>query len=561
MSGEPGSVKPVTGVEVNFLTGRYVATAYNDRGAPEWPPHPARLFSALVATWAEAWSSDADGRTALEWLEGLGPPEIAASQASPRTVARHFVPANDASIVSPTLYRTRSRHVIELQRRLDRELSRSAGQETRRTIQISRQIRKKRDVAAQVTRRGKTPPESARRLFPDGRQRHERSFPSCTPEDPRVVYMWNKAAPPRIRRTLDRLLAQVVRIGHSSSLVSCRLASAPPAPTLLPRRLDNARPLRCVAPGQVRALERQFERHHGARPRSLPFISVQYGEQAVKEDPATVRPNNAGPWLTFEFAPGARHWPATRTVDVSRVMRQAVLSHADEPIPEGISGHRGCGRPTLDPHLSIVPLPFVGMSHADGLLRGLALMLPRSSDAATERALYRAVGTWEQSGPMRLTFGDRGALELRRLLAPSELSSVRRRVWSRHSKAWVSVTPIALPRHPGRLTGGTQTARSAAWRAARASVAVACLHSGLPTPETVSVSLAPLLAGARPVRDFPLFAQTAGSGRPIRRQLLHASVQFRTEVSGPLILGTGRFLGLGLMRPVDPGGRSPRSGP
>ena len=37
-------------IEVAFLTGRYVATAYNTRTETEWPPHPARLFSALVAT-------------------------------------------------------------------------------------------------------------------------------------------------------------------------------------------------------------------------------------------------------------------------------------------------------------------------------------------------------------------------------------------------------------------------------------------------------------------------------------------------------------------------------
>src|SRR5690606_20928581 len=39
-------------IDVEFLTGRYIATSYNDRSRAEWPPHPARLFSALVAAWA-----------------------------------------------------------------------------------------------------------------------------------------------------------------------------------------------------------------------------------------------------------------------------------------------------------------------------------------------------------------------------------------------------------------------------------------------------------------------------------------------------------------------------
>ena len=54
------------GIEVNFLTGRYVATFHNDRRQPEWPPHPARLFSALVAAWADADEPDRSER------EGIG---------------------------------------------------------------------------------------------------------------------------------------------------------------------------------------------------------------------------------------------------------------------------------------------------------------------------------------------------------------------------------------------------------------------------------------------------------------------------------------------------------
>ena len=78
------------GIEVNFLTGRYVATFHNDRRQPEWPPHPARLFSALVATWADADEPDRSEREALEWLEAQGHPAIAASCAVPRKVVSHF---------------------------------------------------------------------------------------------------------------------------------------------------------------------------------------------------------------------------------------------------------------------------------------------------------------------------------------------------------------------------------------------------------------------------------------------------------------------------------------
>ncbi|MFN8876672.1 MAG: type I-U CRISPR-associated protein Csb2, partial [Gemmatimonadota bacterium] len=40
-------------LRLDLLTGRYAATSFDDRRRAEWPPHPARLFSALVATWGE----------------------------------------------------------------------------------------------------------------------------------------------------------------------------------------------------------------------------------------------------------------------------------------------------------------------------------------------------------------------------------------------------------------------------------------------------------------------------------------------------------------------------
>ena len=49
---------------------------------------------------------------------------------------------------------------------------------------------------------------------------------------------------------------------------------------------------------------------------------------------------------------------------------------------------------------------------------------------------------------------------------------------------------------------------------------------------------------------FPAFSQSVQDGKPVRRQLVHASLTFEHPVAGPLMLGTGRFLGLGLMRPV-----------
>ena len=541
------------GIEVNFLTGRFVATCHNDRRQPEWPPHPTRLFSALVSAWADAEEPDATERAALEWLESQAPPDIAASEAVARRAVSHFVPVNDASVVSTSWYERRADNVSGLATQLHAELAASDGEVTRRAEQIERKLNKARDVGDQVGGAGKTNPASAVAMLPEQRGKQGRFFPSVTPDDPRVRFLWEVPAPDEVAEALDRLLRRVTRLGHPSSLVSCRLiANASGATFEVGEGGDNVRAVRC---GQLAELERQFARHRGLKPRALPYTNVQYRAVAESTQPAERerKPNTAGHWIVFEFMPGARFFPATRVVELATAMRAAVFHHADDPIPEEISGHLPDGTPTAVPHVAFLPLPYVGFEHADGRLLGLAVSVPDAVSADARQAVYRAIGNWERSAghdDLKLTLGAQGVLHLRRQRAPATLISLRSGPWSRTSYRWVSATPIALPRHPGRLGGGTAAARAKAWASAESSVALACEHVGLPEPISVEVSPSPLTKGAHPTRRFPAFSQNGRAGRPVRRQLLHASVTFEHPVAGPLVLGAGRFLGLGLMRPA-----------
>src|SRR5262245_25082568 len=87
-------------VEVEYLMGRVLASSHNDRTAVEWPPHPARLFSALVAAYEECDLGD-NARASLEWLETLPEPVICAKppehEGSVRDAHEVFVPVNDSS--------------------------------------------------------------------------------------------------------------------------------------------------------------------------------------------------------------------------------------------------------------------------------------------------------------------------------------------------------------------------------------------------------------------------------------------------------------------------------
>jgi CRISPR-associated protein Csb2 len=55
-------------LEIEHLTGVAFAAVGPDSDAPDWPPQPDRVFSALVASWAARGRRE-DERRALEWLE------------------------------------------------------------------------------------------------------------------------------------------------------------------------------------------------------------------------------------------------------------------------------------------------------------------------------------------------------------------------------------------------------------------------------------------------------------------------------------------------------------
>ena len=231
-------------------------------------------------------------------------------------------------------------------------------------------------------------------------------------------------------------------------------------------------------------------------PRSLPYTDVRY--RAVAETSQTEgpqEPDTAGDWIVFEFTHNSRAFPAMRAVELAKAMRSAVLHYAEDPIPEELSGHRPEGKPTAAPHVAFLPLPYTGFERADGRLLGIAVSVPTALREVARRALFRAIGTWEStatSQPLKLTLGSQGVIQLSRLRGPATLVSLRPEVWNRRSRRWVSATPIALPKHPGRLDGGTRTARAKAWALAESAVVTACAHVGLPVPSAVQVSLSPV---------------------------------------------------------------------
>lgn len=567
-------------LKLRYLTGRSIATSYNDRERPEWPPHPARVYSALVAAWAESEEQDAAERSALEWLASLDPPGIYASEASRRQVVPHFVPVNDISVLG-SFDRQRDR-LSELKRDLDDakteyERAREDG-DTKSVDKIAKRLAKaEQALGAERTKlqrllvedqkpfaNGKHPAtalKSANSLLPERRGKQPRTFPSVTPEDPRVFLHWS--APheeiERHRPALSTLASRVVRVGHSASLVSCTVVDDGPAPTWRPNE-DGGQVLRVPGPNQLTLLEEEFERHKEVEPRVLPCRYQRY-DRVLEERGRTNAESLFGQdWIVFRQVNG-RRLSATSCVEVARAMRGALMRYASDPPPELLSGHAPEGGPSEKAHLAVIPLPFVGSAHASGDLLGVALVFPRETDEGQRLAVLRAIGLWEEQRraeqdddlvdvpPLDLVLGRAGVIEIERVeWGHAPLRTLRAATWCRPSHSWVTATPIALDRHPDNLYSKDTSEREAAYEVVERSIATSCERIGLPTPSYVRLHPSVPLRGTVKARAYPPFPVDPKKHQRIK---VHARIEFPVRVNGPLLLGAGRYYGLGLCLPLN----------
>jgi CRISPR-associated protein Csb2 len=260
-------------------------------------------------------------------------------------------------------------------------------------------------------------------------------------------------------------------------------------------------------------------------------------------------------WLVLRRTAGPR-LPSVSTAGLARAVRRVILRFAEEPIPEVISGHRRDRTPSERPHLAVVPLPFVGHPQADGAILGIALVVPRDLPDGDRRALFRAVADWEavqrrgdeEVPALPVHLGAAGVLVLGRADETIEQRTLQPRSWCRPARRWLTVTPIALDRNPGDLRSRDRARLDQAVAEAESAIRSSCQRIGLPAPDRVTVLPHPALPGASKVQQFPPFPD--GQGR-VQRVLTHAAIEFAAPVVGPVLLGAGRYVGLGLLRPAD----------
>jgi CRISPR-associated protein Csb2 len=479
-------------LEIEHLLGVAFAAQSPASPVPDWPPQPDRVFSALVAAWSGR-GERADERRALEWLEAQPAPDIASSGGYARTPATVFVPPNDPQ----------------------------TGRVGDRTV------------------------------MPAFRRRQQRRFPAFRPDDPVIQLIWRDVeVDSNMVSTLNALAADTPSIGHPSSLTRCRF------------RTDGAsdqttRSQRRVYRGRLAELESAYARFVKSgrkEDRPNPGESVPLAAAVAREPTRSVFANR---WLILEHVEG--EMPDLRAAAViGKALRGALMSGYrktghEAAIPLLVSGHAADGSPSAEPHLAIVPLAFFGPQFADGRLFGFALVPPGNGELLEHesfRTAVRAIAPWkEDPGRRELSVTAHG---FNIVFTPSpqrELHFLDPAPYVAFAKTWATCTPIVLDRHLKAKGNAERDAEVAGL------LREACANIGLPPPVHVAVSKHSAVIGAPsayPSGHAPRWIGWRLPNSLASRQLTHALLQFDEPVRGPVILGAGRFAGLGLGRALDP---------
>ena len=517
-------------IRAEFLTGRYVAADPYRHDEPEWPPHPGRLFAAMAAAYFEG-GKDGGERGALEWIERCGPPSISYDRRAtfPRETVSHFVPVNDRSeCVTP-------------------------GQTPLGTTELR-----------------------------CGRLRKERLFPTTITGSAPVTFAWDGVDARAHMGSFRAICSRVHRLGHSSSIVHLTAGedAQGAVASLIPSERGGQK-IRWVSPGTLARFEAAYDAGDVKNGQERPYFVRKARLNAVTLLPALYSSPQGGSGRvpSGQFAEmhvleiTKRPYPTlAHARAISRAVKARLLANASDA-KELVLGIDAGGRPTTGPHISVVPLAFVRHRHADGMVRGVAIVVPRGLDQRSVNAVLRSLHGKNRTGSRSGDGGGHGgsphslSLEVHghgmmvlTTNAGDPTSTLDPSTWARQSKTWSSVTPIVLDRAP-RARGDAYDAEVSR------TIARSCTLQGLPAPASVYTSNVPYLSGPPLSTAFPRYtlptrgsspAQGAGDKKPakeVARVHTHARITFDEDVCGPVILGAGRYNGYGLCMPTRGGGR------
>lgn len=266
-------------LELGFPHGRCYAAQTDEPDRPEWPPHPSRLFSALVAAAHLSQPGLTEDRLkALEWLERQPPPLIDAPVADTDAMPISYVPPGDRNV--------------------------QAGKDEHPVYRI----------------------------------RKDRHFPMAyILSEPVIRYAWAEEPNQDQLTTLDQLTTSMTHLGTSHSMVLARAYLGQiDQPSHLPNTLGGEF-LRVPVAGRLDELIELHQRTDPLVRRPPSGLEPIAAFRNRLRSRSTARP---APFRELQILrlPGLTH-SLESTETLARALRRAVMSRLEDPIPAPIHGH------------------------------------------------------------------------------------------------------------------------------------------------------------------------------------------------------------------------------
>jgi CRISPR-associated protein Csb2 len=498
-------------ISVRLHEGRY-------HGLGDELPAPARMFQALVAGSGLSGPLSNAEIAALEWLERLDPPLIAAPRMWSGQSFTNYVPNNDLDTVGGDHHRVGA-------------------------IKTSKIIKPRLFDAA-------IPILFAWSFTPDG-ESNVRASRICDLAE--RVYQFG--------RGVDFAWAWGEILEQDAFELNL---DAYPGIVCRPTRNGSGTTIACPQTGSWRSLR---ERHERGGRRFLPVGKgkaqrVQF-TQASKPRFVQIAYDSPPARFVFElrsmvndsaFAP----FPLARAPQLVTMLRNAAvdllrtcLPNQVQEIERALIGRRPDGTNAIPSaaRVRIIPLPSIGHQHVDAAIRRVLVEVPATCPLRSDDVCWAFSGLIlaesESTSGLPVVFTRTDNLGM---LAHYGIDSDRRRTW------W-TVTPIALPEEAGRrridplrvkAEAKSGSERREEQRRAASSLIQSLRHVDIRCPvESVQLQREPLTANGQRVEAFAVETRFA------KERLWHAQITFSEPIAGPLVIGDGRFLGLGLLAPVE----------
>lgn len=495
-------------LRVRLHDGRY-------HGEGDWPPSPARLFQALLAGVGLGGAIGPNECKALMWLENRKAPIIAAPSAwhAPWGVL-FYMPNNDSDSIGGN----------------------PAQMPTIRT-------------ATKVFRP----------YFFDAAVPFLYAWPLATSADDADL---NNA------RSICSLAERLYQLGRGIDMAwawgevldDCQLhelLAAYPGRVFRPSVGRGTTRLPCPCPGSLDSLAQRYRAYSQRfdyknktfrNPPKNRFQTVSYDSPPWRQ-----LYELRDPTAEAAFAP----WPLTGAVDLVVRLRDGAVKRLCQAMPNlkaeierVLVGRKpdGTNDGPLEDRVRIIPLPSIGHVHADREIRRVLIEVPPSCPLRPDDV------HWAFSG---LDLVDAKTGELRTVVTRTDDQAFFRYYGlgeEQVDRVWRTVTPAALPEDvrrwridPARKAHDAKAGGERAREQARAAIALRqSLRHASVTARVGAVRLQrePFEANGARVDEF------AKGTRFPKQRLWHVEIHFAEPVAGPLLIGDGRFLGLGVMAPV-----------